>query len=214
MKASNAGRVWVKAAAIVGCGLVLAGCESARFGGRGPVVAARTAQTRPVQPEPAPVEAIPSDAVTSEPLAPPPGAYAPQASAPSTAPNVVADVPTMPGSPRPVETMTPSAAPAAPVAAPTGNSRSASIGAWTAQEASGTSCRVQLSSAPALDLYKATANGCSNKDLARVTAWDFRDGEVYLYQPGGAVAARLRSSSGALQGVLAKSGAPLTLSRS
>jgi hypothetical protein len=73
---------------------------------------------------------------------------------------------------------------------------------------------VQLSSAPALDLYKASASGCANKDLARVSAWDFREGEVYLYQPGGAVAARLRSASGALQGVLAKSGAPLTLSRS
>jgi hypothetical protein len=46
-----------------------------------------------------------------------------------------------------------------------------------------------------------------------VTAWDYRDGEVYLYQPGGAVAARLRSSGGDMQGALAKSGAPLALSR-
>jgi hypothetical protein len=212
MKAST-GRVWVKAAALVGCGLMLAGCESARFGGRGPVVAARAAPTRNVQPEPAPVEAIPSDTVTSEPLAPPARSSAAH-SFRAASPTIVADVPTMPGSPRPVETMTPAAAAPAPVAAPSGNSRAASIGAWTAQEASGTSCRVQLSSAPALDLYKANASGCSNKDLARVSAWDFRDGEVYLYQPGGAVAARLRSSSGALQGVLAKSGAPLTLSRS
>lgn len=209
MKASNAVHVWLKAASIIGCGLMLAGCESARFGGRGPVVAARPSQAR-AAPEPAPVEAIPADTVTSEPLAPPPGNYAPQAPAPSSSAPVVADVPVMPGSPRPVETMTPEAV--AP--APQGNSRSASVGSWTAREAAGTSCRVQLSSAPALDLYKATASGCTNKDLARVTAWDFRDGEVYLYQPGGAVAARLRSSSGALQGVLAKSGAPLTLSRS
>jgi hypothetical protein len=209
MKASNAVHVWLKAASIIGCGLMLAGCESARFGGRGPVVAARPSQTR-AAPEPAPVEAIPADTVTSEPLAPPPGNYAPQAPAPSSPAPVVADVPVMPGSPRPVETMTPDTV--AP--APQGNSRSASVGSWTAREAAGTSCRVQLSSAPALDLYKATASGCTNKDLARVTAWDFRDGEVYLYQPGGAVAARLRSSSGALQGVLAKSGAPLTLSRS
>lgn len=159
-----------------------------------------------------PVEAIPADTVTSEPLAPPPGNYAPPPSASNAPAPVVADVPMMPGSPRPVETMTPSAP--APAPAPQGNSRSTSVGAWTASEASGTSCRVQLSSAPALDLYKASASGCSNKDLARVTSWDFRDGEVYLYQPGGAVAARLRSSSGTLQGVLAKSGAPLTLSRS
>jgi hypothetical protein len=46
-----------------------------------------------------------------------------------------------------------------------------------------------------------------------VSAWDFRDGEVYLYQPGGAVAARLRPAAGSLDGVLAKSGAPLSLSR-
>jgi hypothetical protein len=46
-----------------------------------------------------------------------------------------------------------------------------------------------------------------------VTAWDYRDGEVYLYQPGGAVAARLSSSGGSMSGALAKSGAPLTLTR-
>ena len=49
--------------------------------------------------------------------------------------------------------------------------------------------------------------------LARVTAWDVRDGEVYLYQPGGAVAARLRAAGGSMDGVLAISGAPLTLTR-
>jgi len=87
------------------------------------------------------------------------------------------------------------------------------VGGWTARDASGASCRVQLSSSPALDLYRASASGCANRDLARVTAWDFRDGEVYLYQPGGAVAARLRASGSAMSGVLAKSGAPLSLSR-
>ncbi|HJW80029.1 MAG TPA: AprI/Inh family metalloprotease inhibitor, partial [Beijerinckiaceae bacterium] len=80
-------------------------------------------------------------------------------------------------------------------------SRSSVVGSWNAREASG-SCRVQLSSAPALDLYRASASGCANRDLARVSAWDFRDGEVYLYQPGGAVAARLRPAAGSLDGVL------------
>src|SRR3712207_7550977 len=37
-----------------------------------------------------------------------------------------------------------------------------------------------LSSTPALDLYRASASGCSNQDLSRVNAWDYRDGEVYL----------------------------------
>ena len=39
------------------------------------------------------------------------------------------------------------------------------------------------------------------------------DGEVYLYQSGGTVTARLRASGGSLGGVMAKSGAPLTLAR-
>ena len=64
-----------------------------------------------------------------------------------------------------------------------------------------------------MDRYRASATGCANRDLASITAWDFRDGEAYLYQPGGAVAARLRTASGSLEGVLAKSGAPLTLAR-
>ena len=72
---------------------------------------------------------------------------------------------------------------------------------------------MQLSSAPALDLYKASSAGCANRDLAKVTAWDYREGEVYLYQSGGTVAARLRSGAGAMEGVLTKSGAPLTLVR-
>jgi hypothetical protein len=105
------------------------------------------------------------------------------------------------------------AAPAPVAAAPSGASRSSSVGGWTARDATGATCRVNLSSAPALDLYRATSSGCANADLARVTAWDFRSGEVYLYQQGGAVAARLRSSEGSLSGVLAKSGAPLTLTR-
>jgi hypothetical protein len=213
MTATNAGRLGLKAASLIACGLMLVGCESARFGGRGPVVAAaRSTPARNLQPEPSPVEAIPSETVTSEALPPPAGSSAPTTitqSNPASS-SVVADVPMMPSSPRPVEPM------AQPVVSQTaqGASRASTVGAWTASEATGTSCRVQLSSAPALDLYKASASGCANKDLARVSAWDFREGEVYLYQPGGAVAARLRSSSGALQGVLAKSGAPLTLSRS
>ena len=77
----------------------------------------------------------------------------------------------------------------------------------------GATCRVQLSSAPALDLYRASASGCASGDLARVNAWDYRDGEVYLYQSGGTVAARLRGGGGSLSGVIAKSGAPLTLAR-
>lgn len=94
------------------------------------------------------------------------------------------------------------------------SSRDGVIGTWTAQEATGSSCKVQLSSSPSLDLYRATAAGCSNRDLQQVNAWDYRDGEVYLYQRGGSVVARLRvGSAGAMNGAIAKSGAGLSLSR-
>ncbi len=182
------------------CALGLAGCESGRFAsGRGTVASARQVPDAPSDPI---APSVPSGSVTSEPLAPPPGGQ------------VVAtqDVPTMPGGPRPVETLG-SGNPAA-ASGPATTSRSAAIGGWTAREAGGTSCRVNLASTPSLDLYRASASGCANKDLARVTAWDYRDGEVYLFQPGGAVAARLRPASSGLSGVLAKSGAPLTLTRS
>jgi len=118
-----------------------------------------------------------------------------------------------PGTGADIAGLPPAAPPSAPAASAAPASRTAIVGNWTARDASGKSCRVQLSSAPALDLYRASASGCSNQDLSKVNAWDYRDGEVYLYQTGGAVAARLRGSSSALSGVLAKSGAPLSLSR-
>jgi hypothetical protein len=93
-------------------------------------------------------------------------------------------------------------------------SRDGIIGGWTAREANGSSCKVTLSSSPALDLYRASAGSCTNKELQKVTGWDYRDGEVYLYQPGGAVAARMRVNDGAsLSGAIARSGAGLNLSR-
>jgi len=189
--------------AILCATLALGACSSSRFGGS----MGRSASAAPVT-TPAPIEAVPSGPVESAPLAPiegqplPPidGAPAPMGSDLAPAPGT--DVAGLP----------PAAAPAAPApAAPT--SRTAMVGSWTAREASGKSCRLQLSSSPALDLYRASASGCSNQDLSKVNAWDYRNGEVYLYQSGGSVAARLRGSSSALSGVLAKSGAPLSLAR-
>ncbi|MGU3540557.1 AprI/Inh family metalloprotease inhibitor [Methylobacterium sp. A54F] len=151
------------------------------------------------------VPAVPSGAVTAAPLAPPPGiAASPDgptgtdvAVASPPASNVIAEPVLAPPPPPPV----------------VASGRSSVVGNWTAKDATGGSCRVALSSAPALDLYKATASGCPNKDLAKVTAWDYRDGEVYLYQPGGTVAARLRQGGGSLDGALSKSGASLALVR-
>jgi hypothetical protein len=185
--------------AVLVSALLLGACSSVRLDGFGGPV--RSAQAAPL-PEPDPVEAVPSGPVTSAPLPPLEGQSLPG--------NVVApgttDIAALPPSASPAPTLTP-----APTPAPTG--RSALVGGWTARDAAGGSCRVQLSSAPALDLYRASASGCANADLSRVTAWDYRDGEVYLYQPGGTVAARLRGGGGGLTGVLAKSGAPLTLAR-
>ncbi|WP_342149241.1 AprI/Inh family metalloprotease inhibitor [Methylorubrum sp. SB2] len=145
--------------------------------------------------------ALPAGRVTSEPLAPPPGASA----APVDGPPSVAAAPSPVIEPEPL--------PPAPAPAPViATGRSSVVGSWNATDASG-SCKVSLSSAPALDLYKASTSGCANKDLAKVSAWDFRDGEVYLYQPGGTVTARLRQSGGNLDGALSKSGAQLALAR-
>jgi hypothetical protein len=198
---------------ILGAALGLGACGSTRFGGSGPQVASARPGPAYNAPEPGPIEpapAIPSGPVTSAPLAPPPGVSGPVTSIePAPAPmggRVAADVPAMPSSPAPVAPPQQQVASASP-------SRSNVVGGWNAREASGSSCRVQLSSSPALDLYKASASGCGNRDLARVTAWDFREGEVFLYQPGGAIAARLRPAGSSLDGVLAKSGAPLTLNR-
>ncbi|MCJ2083684.1 AprI/Inh family metalloprotease inhibitor [Methylobacterium sp. J-090] len=155
------------------------------------------------------VPAMPSAPITSAPLAPPPGAAATPVDAPLGANVAVAPA-------TPVIAPEPSAAAIAPPAPPpvvVATGRSSVVGAWTAKDATGASCRVSLSSAPALDLYKASAAACPNKDLAKVTAWDYRDGEVYLYQPGGTVTARLRQGGGALDGALSKSGASLAMVR-
>ena len=182
---------------ILAAGVALGGCQTARVGGVPPAgIPGPGAGYNAPEPILEEIPPAPSGAVTSEPLAPLPGTGGP----------VLTEIPS-PSIPAP-EPMQPQRA---AVAAPSG--RSGMVGGWTARDATGTTCRVQLSSSPALDLYKASAAGCANKELARVTAWDYRDGEVYLYQPGGAVAARLRSSGGDMQGALAKSGAPLALSR-
>jgi hypothetical protein len=151
------------------------------------------------------VTALPSGTVTAAPLAPPPGVAASpdlpppgaQAALSPAAPTVIAEPVTPPPPPPPV----------------VASGRASVVGTWDARDATGANCKVTLSSAPALDLYKASTAGCANKDLARVSAWDFRSGEVYLYQPGGSVAARLRQGGAGLDGALTKSGAALALNR-
>ncbi|HEY5798084.1 MAG TPA: AprI/Inh family metalloprotease inhibitor [Bosea sp. (in: a-proteobacteria)] len=207
--------------------LALTACAgSQRFvGGPGPGSAYGQPSLQPAPP-------ISSAPVTSEPL-PPPGGY-PVASAqpgalpppqdpyynpsapgmpqqtPATPAPQSADVPTLRGGSGQIPTLGAGSSNTRPAV----SSRDGVIGSWTAKEATGSSCKVQLSSSPALDLYRANAAGCANRDLQKVTAWDYRDGEVYLYQQGGTVVARLRASGGgAMDGAITKSGAGLTLSR-
>lgn len=204
--------------------LALAACaDSARFSSgpygavpySGPrVIAAPVDDVVPVTP------GVPSAAVISAPLPPAPGTVtAPDAPLPGAPATPSADLSlgqdpnaalagTTPG---PVASLPPATPPAAPppAVAPT---RTAVTGSWRASEASGSSCRVVLSSSPSLDLYKASSNGCASQDLQSVNAWDLRGNEVYLYARGNVVA-RLRGGSGNFNGVLAKSGAPVSLTR-
>ncbi len=103
--------------------------------------------------------------------------------------------------------------PAPAPAAPTTPTRTSVIGNWSAREATGGSCRVTLSSAPTLDLYKASSSGCQSRELQRVSAWELRGDEVYLYEPGGGVAARLKQSGRGFEGASAKTGAPISLNK-
>ncbi len=102
--------------------------------------------------------------------------------------------------------------PAAPAStgAPT---RTSVTGNWTAKEASGGTCRVTLSSTPTLDLYKASSGGCQSRELQRISAWELRGEEVYLYEPGGGVAARLKQTGRNFEGTAAKTGAPVILTK-
>ncbi|MGY2050711.1 AprI/Inh family metalloprotease inhibitor [Methylobacterium sp. JK268] len=206
MPRSTLRSVAVRALALTALAASLGACASSRFEAPAPRLAAR--QARPAVPEAEPDLGAPGLAagpVTSAPLAPPPGA---SAAPPEVAANPGGPILAEPN-PAPVQQQA-AVAPPPPVAS---GGRSGVVGGWTAKDATGASCRLTLASTPALDLYKAQATGCTNKDLAKVTAWDYRDGEVYLYQPGGTVTARLRAAGGALDGALSKSGAPLSLVR-
>jgi hypothetical protein len=187
----------VYALAVLTCvALALGACSSARLG---PPIQGAAAGPAMTPMTPGPVEPVPAGPIESTPLPPIGGQpLPPVGAAPGSGDTVIASLP-------------PAAAPA-PTAPASPASRTSLVGAWTAQ-ITGSACRVQLSSSPALDLYRASSTGCANQDLSRINAWDFRDGEVYLYQTGGAVAARLRGSSGSMSGALTKSGAPITLVR-
>ena len=74
------------------------------------------------------------------------------------------------------------------------------------------SCRIQLSSVPSLDLYKASAQACSSDALKTVNGWSIRDNQVILFSRG-QVVARLSGAEAALSGRLNDSEAELTMTR-
>lgn len=207
-------------------GLLLGACaNSERLGGAfGTARAAPTPQAQPL-PEPLPAPPVTSAPIQSAPLAPPPGAaqppqpqpdplfqQPPQPQAPATpppAPRQIEQPPVLGGGGGQIPTLGGQQQARAPV-----SGRDGLLGGWTAREANGGSCRITLSSTPALDLSRASSAGCGNRDLQGVTAWDFRDGEVFIYKPGGAVSARLRVSDGSsMIGILTRSGATLSMNR-
>lgn len=215
--------------------LLASGCmSSARFGpppdqrrsepigvsSGGPVVvygdpglADPTLPSGPYSAPPSATGPVGSGPIMAEPL-PPPGS--PPSDYGSTAPGVVSGGGIIDESPATAGSQTviasrPTETPGLRPAAPAG--RMAAVGNWRLRDATGSTCRVNLSSAPALDLYKASASGCTNRDLGRITAWDNRDGEIYLYQPGGTVAARLRPGGSGYEGALTKSGATIAMER-
>lgn len=180
------------------------------------------APTSPVETAPLPPlagQAPPPDAPLGLPNALPPGpgeavAGLPPGTSLPIDPNLPPPVtppvePPKPRIPPRVAAVNPAADAPAPVPTRTGVT-----GNWTAREAAGGSCRVTLSSAPALDLYKASTSGCQSRELQRVSAWELRGDEVYLYEPGGGVAARLKQSgSQRFEGAAAKTGAPVSLTK-
>jgi Protease inhibitor Inh len=200
----------------------LAACESSsRFGSYG-------SPSQPmVQRAPEPMIAAPTPRVESAPLGAPPGTeVSPQPGQIGQAgigadpldPNAplngeqgtIAPTPGGNSTPTPRVASLPKSEPAAP-RAPT---RNGVTGNWTLSEASGGRCKATLSSAPALDLYKASTSGCKSREMQRITAWELRGSDIYLYEQGGAVAAKLQQGGGnSFSGATAKSGAPVTLSK-
>ncbi|CAH1653992.1 MULTISPECIES: AprI/Inh family metalloprotease inhibitor [unclassified Chelatococcus] len=207
------GPKWPVVAAVMLLGL--GACTSSdRFSDRSGGVQPRPgSNSRAISDDMEPIAPGPAPTVIASPLPPAPGTSV--ASDPNfPTPGAPAPVDPMLGQPKP-DNMANLGTPGSGASAPTPRaptSRTAITGTWTAREATGGSCRVTLSSSPSLDLYRASTSGCANKDLQSVNAWDLRDDEVYLYSRG-SVVARLKGGSGAYNGVIAKSGAPVTISR-
>ncbi|MGY6645858.1 MAG: AprI/Inh family metalloprotease inhibitor [Salinarimonas sp.] len=192
VRMSGRGRMVARLTLVVALAGVMAACQTARFGGQ--------PQQREVVRDLEPGPSAPSGIVMAEPLGAPGSGR-------------IDDFPELEPRTASAGDRQQTAALSEPAPQPTRLSRTSLVGSWNASEPGGGSCRVTLSSTPALDLYRASASGCSNQEVASVNAWDLRGSEVYLYKQGGAVAARLQASRGSMSGAISQSGAPLTMSR-
>jgi hypothetical protein len=219
--------VTIAAAAVAGC---QGSGRFSDFGGAGgrPPQAAVAARPPPLAPAPtSPVQSSPLPPVSAQP-APSPGLPPIGSSLPIETPDggqprggarpraaidppVDGADPDPPVQPRPQVAARPEPAPPAAASGPP--TRTSVTGNWTAREAAGGNCRVTLSSAPTLDLYKASTSGFQSRELKGVNAWELRGDEVYLYETGGGVAARLKRSGGSFEGSASRTGAPITLSK-
>lgn len=224
---------------VVPAALALSACGSSRLGGDlfggAPPPPRIAAAPPPATLEPLPPAPPPSAPIDTQPLPPP---STPGIGSPSPIPPPVAaqPVPVEAGLPpsdedevaprgpvvaRPGQIIqeggrTPPGAPGSlppPSSPAVGVGRTSYTGGWTARDGTGDACKVQLSATPTLDLYKASSSGCRGGDLAKVNAWDYRDGEVFLYSAGTVVARLKPDNPRSASGALARSGAPVTLSR-
>ncbi|NIX74998.1 AprI/Inh family metalloprotease inhibitor [Microvirga sp. c23x22] len=85
-------------------------------------------------------------------------------------------------------------------------------GNWTLRVASGSSCRVQLSNAPSLDLYKASTVRCKDRNLQDINSWTVRDGAIILYSRG-AIISHLAENGSVFEGKVNGIEMPITLAR-
>lgn len=86
-------------------------------------------------------------------------------------------------------------------------------GSWTAINSDGSSCRATLSMAKAGDARRASTSGCAGDGMAQVSAWDLRGDTLVLLGSGSAAVARFAVAPGAMNGTLASTGTPVTMSR-
>ena len=213
---------FVKLTMVAGTGLLTAACAgSNRFdGGRfptfgpNPVVRERAPAYPPAPAVPPVGQGLPRGELGGSlppPVYPGSGVVTGEAPPPSAGSNV--QVSDLPPPQAPVSSQPPSQPDRITESRPSqARSSSSLVGTWTARDGTGASCKMTLSSTPSLDLNRASASGCANKDLARVNAWKQQGSEVYLYAAG-TVVARMPATGGAMDGVITRSGASVSLSR-